>query len=274
MCAGAGEQGFSLTRMHGFHHVSVQGHRSFFGIVRVGKGLDYPCGPVDIARAGAENGVRRPDLAGMDEALAIKTQSPSRFSFTLKPVGIAIGVINPVDDMKTGRTRLQDQPGQMRLASRPSRVLGQAQTRRQIIHSGHEQSDAQLRRDHAVSIKANHRKRGFNHRPDGKGEAGLIQRCSNGVKGVGLIDLGDKDGIGRAGAHSAKVCGQFRTARLGDADDSARPVCSEVGNGGRCGLPRARFGAGSDGVLKVKDQRIRAQSGRFFNRAGLVTGYE
>ena len=88
--------------MQAFDHLPVQPDRAQRRLLGIGEGLHHPPRPGDLGRVRAEARIRRGNLVGMDQRLAVEAQTPPFGTFRSQPIGCVKGVAYAVQG---------DQPG-------------------------------------------------------------------------------------------------------------------------------------------------------------------
>jgi len=260
--------------VHGFGHASFDRNGALAGVFRVFKGGHDLLRPGDLGGVGSESGVRRADLGGVDEGLAVKAQRPAGGGFAVKAISVGIGVIDPVQRRHAAGPGGQHDPGEVGLAALAPGVFGQAQLFGEVIGSGHERGQTEGWPVIGEGVEIEDGVGAFDHGPQSRFSAVIRQAAPDRRQLTWMIGLGDQHRVGPRRDGAGEIGVKVRTVRFGDPQHRQRAGSFEGGYGVRRRCARGGLVFRRDGVFKVEHQRIRAEAGGLLNRARLVAGHE
>ena len=242
--------------MHALHHAAVQVDRALAGILRQLESRDHVAGSGNFRLVRRENPVRRRDLPGVDQRLAVHPEIPALQAFCLKPFLVAKIVIDPVHDRKpvrAGRGNADRQPGQH---SRPAVFQSRTGLLGKVVgpHDECGQPSAPIIRRCRDLTRFQHPQRRFHHRPQLDGGIGMTHVACDREHVRSLRNLRYQDGVRLRLDGGGKVVVPPRRIEPVDADNHFSVTIAAGGNGIAYLLARQLFHVGRDGILKVQNE--------------------
>lgn len=256
--------------MHGLNHAALYGNSALAGVGRIGEGGDHGLRPGDLGIIRAERSVRRLNLRGVDQGLAVKAERAAGAGFGHKALSVLIGVIHAVQNRHAAGPRRQNQAGEVRLAPRPAGALRKAQSLGQIIRPRHQSGEPEPGALICEGLEIEDGARALDHRP----ERALAQPVADRGEMIGMVDLGDKDRVGPGRLGAGEVGVQIRAPGLGDSHHGERAGRLESCDRGDGGVARGGLAIRRHGVFQVEHENVGAEPGSLFDRARLIAGHE
>ena len=246
--------------MQPLDHAPLDHDHALLLVLGMTEGVDHLARPVDLLLRRREDLVAGPDLARMDQSLAVHAEGAAALAFVTQALLVAEVVIDAVDDVEAIGARGDEGHGEPGHHGEAVMQRAGARFLDQVVGAHDEAAEPVLGIDggggDGAGIEDRHRR--LHHGP----EADLLRRMhalqdlGDADDVAGMHDLRHEDGVRLGIAGGENVLGAPGRLQRIDADDHlARAVAAAFHRGADLGT-RLQLLVRRHGVLEVEDERV------------------